>query len=150
MASRTFELTTAVPVAPEAVIDFLEDLGRHRGLRPFLVSADVVARGHDAVGPWTQWRVTERPKLGPFRYRITFPARMHRTSATSMSGDVRAAPGCSLRTTTEATAHPAPASASTVHEVTVVTAPRLLIGYMTRQAQLAHARTFSLLPRELA
>ena len=150
MAIRTFELTTAVPRAPEAVIDFLEDLSRHRGLHPYLVSADVVARGDDAGAPWTQWRVTERPKLGPFRYRITFPARMHRTSAISMSGDVRAAPGCSLRTTTVATAQPEPASASTVHEVTVVTAPWLVIGYMTRQAQLAHARTFSLLPRELA
>jgi hypothetical protein len=119
VAIRTFELTTAVPRAPEAVIDFLEDLSRHRGLHPYLVSADVVAR-------------------------------MHRNSATSMSGDVRAAPGCSLRTTTVATAQPEPASASTVHEVTVVTAPWLVIGYMTRQAQLAHARTFSLLPRELA
>jgi len=147
MATRSFELTTTVPVPPEAAIDFLVDLARHHGLHPYVVSADVVASGQDEDGSWQDWRVVERPRLGPFRYTIRFPARMIRTSPTSMRGDVTAAPGCTLVTMTEATGDGASA---TLHEVTVVTAPLPLVGYMTRQARLAHARTFSLLPTELA
>ena len=162
MATRSFELTATVPVAPEAAIDFLVDLERHRGLHPYVVSAVVVASGTDAAGSWHNWRVVERPRFGPFRYTITFPARMTRTSPTSMRGDVTAAPGCTLVTTTQAssstasgpshetTPHETTLHETTLHETTVVTAPLPLVGYMTRQARLAHARTFSLLPTELA
>lgn len=152
MATRSFELTATVPVAPEAAIDFLVDLARHHGLHPYVVTADVVARGEDASGAWQEWRVVERPRLGPFRYTIRFPARMTRTAPDSMRGDVIAAPGCTLVTTTRATGSAASATLheSTLHETTVVTAPLPLVGYMTRQARLAHARTFSLLPSELA
>lgn len=147
MATRSFELTTTVPVPPEAAVDFLVDLARHHGLHPYVVSADVVASGQDEDGSWQDWRVVERPRLGPFRYTIRFPARMIRTSPTSMRGDVTAAPGCTLVTLTEARGT---GGSTTLHEVTVVTAPLPLVGYMTRQARLAHARTFSLLPTELA
>jgi hypothetical protein len=147
VATRSFELTATVPVSPEAAVDFLVDLARHHGLHPYVVSADVVASGKDAAGSWQDWRVVERPRLGPFRYTIRFPARMTRTSPTSMRGDVTAAPGCTLVTTTQATGT-GPSAA--LHETTVVTAPLPLVGYMTRQARLAHARTFSLLPTELA
>jgi hypothetical protein len=147
MATRSFELSTTVPVPPQAAVDFLVDLSRHHGLHPYVVSADVVASGEDADGSWQDWRVVERPRLGPVRYTIRFPARMIRTSPTSMRGDVVAAPGCTLVTTTRATGSGASA---TLHEVTVVTAPLPLVGYMARQARLAHARTFSLLPAELA
>src|SRR4051794_6758387 len=92
-----------VPVAPEAAVDFLGDLARHHGLHPYVVSADVLASGEDAAGSWQAWRVVERPRLGPFRYTIRFPARMTRTSPTSMRGDVTAMPGCTLVTTTQAT-----------------------------------------------
>lgn len=89
----------------------------------------------------------ERPRLGPIRYPIRFPARMQRSSPTSMLGTVRAAPGCTLATRTTAT----PVDGQTVlHETTTVSAPRLLLGYMASQAEEAHARTFSLLPTELA
>lgn len=147
MATQTFELTTTVPVTAEAAIDFLVDLRRHHGLHPYVVTAEIVAHGVDADGTWNVWRVVERPRLGPFRYTIRFPARMTRTSPTSMRGDVIAARGCTLTTTTHAT--PSGAGAE-LHEVTVVTAPRPLIGYMTRQARLAHARRFEVLPAELS
>lgn len=156
MATRTFELATTVPVSPEAAIDFLVDLARHHGLHPYLVSAEVVDRGTDQAGSWQDWRVVERPRLGPLRYPIRFPARMIRTSPASMRGEVTAAPGCTLVTTTHATGTAASATLhetalheTTLHETTVVTAPLPLVGYMARQARLAHARTFSLLPTEL-
>ncbi len=147
MATQTFELTTTIAAEPPAVIDFLLDLTRHRGLHPFFVSADVVETGIDDEGPWTQWRVHERPRLGPFRYSIRFPARMLRSSATSMVGTVQAAPGCSLVTTTRAErvdGH------TVLTELTTVTAPLPLLRYMASQARIAHARTYSLLPGEFA
>jgi len=147
MPTRTFELIAIVPVAPDAAIDFLLELTRHRGLHPFFLEATVTARGADDSGPWTDWRVAERPHLGPFRYTIRFPARMQRTSPSSMVGTVRAAPRCSLVTTTTATRGD---GGTLLHETTTVAAPRFLLGYMASQAQLAHARTYSLLPRELA
>lgn len=147
MATRTFELTTTVPVAPSAAIDFLADLAAHRGMHPFLVSADPVAHGDDGDGPWTAWRVVERPAVGPLRYTIRFPARMRRASPTSLVGTVHAAPGCSLVTRTTATEVD---GGTRVRETTTVTAPALLVGYMTRGARTAHTRTFALLAAELA
>ncbi|MGN6325373.1 hypothetical protein [Pseudolysinimonas sp.] len=147
MAERRFELTTIVPVTPAAAIDRLADLASHHGLHPFLVSAEVEARGDDAAGPWEDWRVVERPALGPLRYTVRFPARMQRTSPTSLVGTVRVIRGCSLVTRTTAT--PAPGGA-VLRESTVVTAPLPLVGYMTNGARTAHARTYALLPEELA
>ena len=64
-----------------------------------------------------------------------------------MATEVRAAPACWLRSTTEA--HPDGAGCLVV-EVTEVTAPWPLLGYMARTAEQAHARTFTLLPEALA
>lgn len=99
------------------------------------------------------WRVAERPRLGPLRYRIRFPARMIRVSSSSLVGRVVAAPGCTLETSTTAVAlrgpgdHPAETE---LREVCVVSAPWPVVGHMTRHARLAHERTYALLPAELA
>ena len=146
MSTRAFELSTRVPVAPELAIDFLSDLAAHRGMHPYLVEAKVVASGSDGA-PWNDWRIVERPALGPFRYTIRFPARMSRTSPTTMTGDVLAAPGCRLVTSTRAEAD---GTGAVVTESTVVTAPALLVGYMAKHARLAHERTYSLLAGELS
>jgi hypothetical protein len=147
MASRTFELTTTIPAKPSEVIDFMVDLTRHHGMHPFVVRAEIIDSGTDGNGSWEQWRVVERPRLGPIRYTIRFPAKMTRTSETSMVGDVKAAPGCTLVTTTTARLVD---GLTRLAESTTVTAPLLLVGYMTSQAHVAHARTFSLLPSQFA
>jgi hypothetical protein len=64
-----------------------------------------------------------------------------------MASSVRAAPGCTLMSVTAASATDA---GTRVSETVTVTAPRLLVSYMHRHALLAHRRTYSLLPRELA
>ncbi len=133
-----------MPAAPEAVVDFLMDLDRHRGLHPFLVSAEVVAHGVGEAGPWWEWRVLERPRLGPVRYPIRFPARLVRTSPTSMESWVGAAPGCVLRSVTSAAVEGD--GSTSVVERTRVSAPRPAVAYMERQARTAHQRTFGLLP----
>jgi hypothetical protein len=146
MSTRAFELATRVPVSPEAAIDFLGDLAAHRGMHPYLVEARVIESGVDDGVPWDDWRIVERPRIGPLAYTIRFPARMRRTSATTMTGDVLAAPGCRLVTSTRAEAD---GTGALVTESTVVTAPALLVGYMAKHARLAHERTYSLLAEEL-
>lgn len=143
MRRRRFELSTTLPVVPEEVIDFLMDLNRHRGLHPFLETATLLDSGGSREGPWWDWSVTERPRIGPLRYRIRFVARMTRTSRTTMSAVVRAAPGCWLRswTTAEATD-----GGCLLVEMTEVRAPWPVLGYMARTGQSAHARTFRVLP----
>jgi hypothetical protein len=146
VAIRSFELSTLVPGVPERAVDFLAKLDGHRGMHPYLHSADVVARGEDGRGVWADWVIVERPTVWGIPYSIRFPARMTRVSPTLLIGDVRAAPGCTLTTTTSAT----PTEAGTlVSEVTEVTAPAPLVGYMTRHARLAHTRTYGLLAGEL-
>ncbi|MCV2393696.1 hypothetical protein OEB99_05185 [Actinotalea sp. M2MS4P-6] len=149
LGSRSFELVTRVPGTPEAAVDFLADLAAHRGLHAYLESAEVVGRGSSDEGQWVDWRVAERPRLGPFRYRIRFPARMIRTSPTTLVGRVVAAPGCTLETSTTATeagSSDGGASAPSgveLREVCVVSAPWPLVGYMTRHARIAHERTYA-------
>lgn len=145
MAQRVFEVGCLVEVAPEEVIDFLTDLSNHHGLHPFLVSAVVTDEGLSPAGPYRRWQVLERPKLGPVRYPIRFPATLTRTSATSFTSHVRAAPGCTIDSVTVATPGVQPGTAQ-LHERSAVRAPTALVAYMARQAEVAHRRTMTLLP----
>ncbi|WP_345800020.1 hypothetical protein AAIB33_11090 [Microbacterium sp. AZCO] len=148
MATRRFELTTTVPADPVVAIDFLSELSRHRGLHAFMVSAELVGWGRGADGDWREWLVIDRLKLGPIPYTFRYRAHITRTSPTSLRGRVPAAPGCVLDITT--TGEDAENGGAVLHETTVVTAPGILVGYMAESARVAHTRTFSLLPDELA
>lgn len=149
MAERAFTVSAAVPVGPEAAIDFLTDLANHRRLHPFLVSAVVVGEGSIGEGPFQDWRVLERPRLGPVSYPIRFRARLIRTSSTSFISQVLAAPGCTIEAVTTAEAEGGPGAAY-LRERSVVRAPRLLLGYMAGQAEDAHRLTMQRLPEVLA
>ncbi len=132
--------------SPEEAIEFLAQLDRHGGIHTYQESAERTSQGTDAEGRWTVWQIVERPAFGPFHYRIHFENRTTRTSATSIVGRVRPAPGCTLHT--RSTAQVTDAGTRIVETVTV-TAPRLLLGYMTRHTVIAHSRMFELLPGEL-
>lgn len=149
MAERTFEVSAAVPVGPETAIDFLTDLANHHRLHPFLVSAVVVGEGSSPEGPFQDWRVLERPRLGPLTYPIRFRARLIRTSASSFVSQVLAAPGCTIEAVTTAEAEGGTGTAY-LRERSVVRAPRLLLGYMAGQAEHAHHLTMQRLPAVLA
>ena len=146
MATRTFDVEATVAASPEQAIDFLLELDRHYGLHTYVESAVRTAEGTDAEGEWTAWDIVERPAVGPFRYRIRFSSRQIRTSATSMVGRVRPAPGCTLVAASTATSMDA---GTRVAETVTVTAPWLLVDYMARHARIAHTRLFQGLPGEL-
>ena len=148
MAQRSFHLYAVVPVDPGSAIDFLTDLARHRGLHPYLEDAVIIEEGDSDAGHWQQWRIHERPRLGPFRYSLRFGARLTRTSPTSYTSSVLAAPGCTIEAVTHARLGDTPGTAL-VDERSVVTAPAPLLSYMARHAEVAHARTFRLLPAVL-
>ena len=139
MSTRTFGLETSVGVPPEEAIDFLLSLDRHPGLHPYFTHAEIVAEGSDAGGPWTDWKVTERSRLGPFSYPLRFATRTSRTSGTAMTSVVRPAPGCRLDITARAVAT---GGGARVTETVVVSAPRPLLGYMAGQAEFARGRLF--------
>lgn len=143
MGRRRFTVSAVVAAPPAAALDFLADLHRHRGLHPFLVSAEVVAEGDD----WREWQVHERPRLGPLGYSVRFRARLVRTRPDRLLGQVRLPPGVRLDSDTTATVVPA---GTRLVETTDVVAPGPLLGYVARNAERAHARTFALLPGELA
>ena len=141
MATRELTLAAHVPAPAVEVVDFLAAIERHRGLHPFLESAEVVGQGDGVDGPWRDYRVVERPSFGPFRYRVRFPALVVRTSPTSLRSEVRLT-GCHLASTITATDEP-DGSGCRVEERTEVTSPRLLVAYVARQAGHAHARTLA-------
>ena len=139
MATRTFDLETSVAVAPDEAIAFLLRLDRHPGLHPYFTRAEIVAEGSDAVGPWTEWTVTETSRIGLFSYPLRFPARTIRTSGTSMTSVVRPARGCRLDITARAAGI---AGGARITEHVAVSAPPPLLGYLTRQANFARGRLF--------
>ena len=148
MAQRSFHLYSVVPVEPESAIDFLTDLARHRGLHPYLEEAVVTEEGDSDAGHWQQWRIRERPALGSFHYPLRFGARLTRTSPTTHTTSVLAAPGCTIDAVTHARLGDTLGIAD-VDEQSVVTAPAPLLSYMAHHAELAHARVFRLLPAVL-
>jgi hypothetical protein len=145
MAQRSFHLYAVVPVDPEVAIDYLADLARHRGLNPYLEEAVITDEGDSDKGHWQKWRIHDRPPLGPFRYSLRFGARLTRTSPTTYTSSVLAAPGCTIEAVTHARLGDTPGTAL-VDERSVVTAPAPFLSYMARHAELAHARIFRLLP----
>jgi hypothetical protein len=148
VAKRSFEVSTTVPGPPPVVIDFLMDLEKHRGLHPYLVSATVSGTGRSHLGPWWDWQVEERPRVGPVPYSLRFRVRMTRTSPTSLESRLTALPGCHLRALTRAVAT---ADGSTlVTEKVAAKAPPLIVGYLARKARTAHTRTYARLPAALA
>jgi hypothetical protein len=148
VADRVFEISCVVPVGPEEVIDFLTDLANHRGLHPFLVEAAVVSEGDSPAGPFRQWRVLDRLRLGPVNYPFRYSARLTRTSPTSFTSHVSAAPGCTIDVETSAWSGEGLGTAR-VHERSVVRAPVGILGYMARNAERAHRRAMDLLPAVL-
>lgn len=135
MATRTLSLTTRLDHDPVVVLDFLAALDRHHGLHPFLQSA-VLVRDEPPV---QEWEVVEKPG----RYRVRFRATLTRVTPTELHSDVDVMRGVRLRMVTSM-------SGSTLTEHTTVSAPRPLIGYVTRQARVAHERTFSRLAGALS
>jgi len=147
MPSKSFELSTFVDVNVETAFRFLSDLNNHRHLHPYFEKAEQVASGTDSEGNrFIDFMITERPRLGPFRYTINFPTKMIFTAQYEFKSDVHAVMGTHLVNVMKCESEN---NGTRVTENVLVTAPWLTIGYVKQQAYVAHKRTFDLLPSVL-
>lgn len=143
MRTRQFDVEATIPVDPQAAIDFLGQLDRHRGLHAYVQEATLVEQGTHHGESWARWSVAETPRLGSLSYTLRFDAHLTRTSPTTMTAVVRPGFGSTLETRTRAEAADGGAR---VVETVIVTAPRIALSYMAGQARIAHERLFRLLP----
>ena len=150
MATREFRLSVAVPVGAREAIDHQVDMPRHLGLHPYLTDVRLNARGIEDGHEWAEYLVLEHPRLLGLRYPIRFPVRVVRLSPSSYVAHVSAAPACTMRIEAEAVDDPETEGGSILSEQVTVTAPWPVIGYMSRQAEHAHAETYALLPEIFA
>jgi hypothetical protein len=146
MATREFILSVAVPVSAREAIDHQVDMPRHLGLHPYLSDIRLNGRGVEDGNEWAEYLVLEHPRFLGVRYPVKFPVRVVRTSPTSYVAHVSAAPGCTLLIEATAGEDPDTEGGAILSEHVTVTAPWPLVGYMTRQAEHAHATTYSVLP----
>ena len=150
MAERTLTQRTVVPATdPVRVIDWLADLRHTVGLQPLIESAELVADRPGDAADTTTWRITERPRLGRWGFRIRFTATVRRVSPTQVHTQVKAALGTRLVTQVHATPF-ADGSGVEVVQVLTATAPAATIGYVIGQARAAHTEAFRRLPGLLA
>jgi len=150
MATRGFTLSVAVPVSAREAIDHLVDMPRHLGLHPYLTDVRLNGRGVEDGNEWAEYLVLEHPSFFGLRYPIRFPVRVVRTSPTSYLAHVSAAPGCTMLIEATAGEDPDTEVGAILSEHVTVTAPRVLVGYMAREAERAHAATYAVLPEVIA
>jgi len=146
MASREFTLSVPVPVSPREAIDHQVDMPRHLGLHPYLTDIRLNGRGIEDGHEWAEYLVLEHPRFLGLRYPIKFPVRVVRLTPTTYVAHVSAAPGCTMRIEAGAVEDPDTEGGSILSEHVTVTAPWPVLGYMTRQAEHAHAATYAVLP----
>jgi hypothetical protein len=146
MAERSFEQSIAIGAAPAIVHAFLADLHRHRDLHPLIERIEDLPPqpGRPDV---RRYRVTDRMRLGPLAFRITYLAELEPFAPDLILGAAWQSPGVELRTRYRVS--PSRGGGTLLHEEVRLKAPRLLIGYAHRQAEAAHRETLAKLKRLL-
>ena len=151
MAERRFEQSIQIAAEPALVHELLGDLHRHRDLHPLIESIEDLAPEPGRSGV-RRYRVTDRIRLGPLSFRITYVAEIEVVRPDLILGTAWQSPGIELRTRYRIT--PAPLGGTLLREDVLLEAPFPLIGYARRQAEAAHRETFAklklLLERESA
>jgi hypothetical protein len=147
MRRENFELSTFVDTDLETTFQFLSDLNNHRYLHPYFVQAEQISSRQDSGGNLIkEFVITERPRLGPFRYTIKFPTKMTITVHHEFTSEVHAAFATHLVNSLKCESEN---NGTRVVETVIIHAPWLTIRYVKRQAYIAHKRTFDLLPSAL-
>ena len=140
MAERSFEQSIEIRVASPVVHAFLADLHRHRDLHPLIERVEDLP-GHPGRPTVRRYRVTDRMRLGPFAFRITYVAELEPFAPDLILGAAWQSPGVEVRTRYRIS--PSPAGGTLVHEEVLLKAPFLLVGYAHRQAEAAHRATLT-------
>jgi hypothetical protein len=140
MAHVAFTLTTTIAASPEQIrplIAEIQDLGR---FHPLISGVKEVAPDTSSFGtPRRRFRVTDRMRAGPLLLRFTYLATMTDAPDGTLVGEAFQPPGIHL--ISRYTLMPED-SQTRVEEHCTIAAPRLLAGFVQRQAYAAHAQTF--------
>jgi hypothetical protein len=141
MAQTAFDqqLTIAAPAA--AIRERIAAIDQIGQFHPLIISVAEIAPDVSAFGtPRRNYRVTDRMPLGPLRLRFTYLATATSPDDTSLHCEAFQSPGVHLVITYRFVPD---GTATRVEEHCAITAPRLLLGTVRRQAQAAHRATLA-------
>ena len=145
MAEARFQHAIELRVPPETLLSFLSDLHHHRDLHPLIERIEDLPPAPERPAA-RRYRVVDRLRLGPLRFRTTYVAELEPASASEIRGTAWQSPGVEVHTRYRVT--PAP-EGTRLCEDAIVKAPRLLLGYVRRQAEAAHRETLAKLKAHL-
>lgn len=136
MASREFEQSIYIAASPSVVLDHLASYEHHDLIHPMIVAVHELDPLYWADGT-TQRRyaITDRMRLGPLTLRFTYLATISEDASGELVSDAYQRPRVHLHNTTRCEASDA---GTLVRERVRVEAPRPLVGFVLRQAQVAH------------
>ncbi|QNI05105.1 SRPBCC family protein [Mycobacterium kubicae] len=132
-AERT--LTEDVPAPPADVRAFYVDLENLKTFHPLIAAVQVLSRTRTTDGYQQSYRVTDRIPLGPWRFRISYRARLEVPTAGDVKTQAAQSPGVRLRG--EVSFEPI-AGGTRLTERIHLTAPRPLAAFTVRAADKAH------------
>jgi hypothetical protein len=145
VAEAKFEQSIDIAVPPRVVHAFLGNLHHYRSLHPLIERVEDLAPTR-ARPDAHRYRVTDRMRFGPFRYRFAYVAELEATSSTEVRGTAWQDPGIEVHTRYRI----APVGSGTrLHEDASIQAPRLLLGFVRRRAEAAHRETLAKLKARL-
>ncbi len=134
MATARFQQTIEIGAALADVHALLADLDQLRVLHPLIETIRELpstAERPDA----RRYCVVDRLRLGPLLLRTKYVAELRVVSDTEVEGRAWQSPAIELYTTYRMTAS---AQGTRLSETTTLRAPRLLRGFVCRQAEMAH------------
>ena len=140
MAERRFEQSIEIGAAPGDVHTFLADLHNQRDLHPLIERIEDLPP--DPARPDVRrYRVTDRMRLGPLSFRISYLAELKSLPPDEIAAAAWQTPRIEVRSRYRVA--PAPGGGTQLREEVLLKAPLLLIGYAHRQAEAAHRETFA-------
>jgi hypothetical protein len=81
------------------VLDFLADLSQHALIYPLVVSVEELEVPEEQ---FRRYRITDRVRMEPFKFKVSYEADIWRTQAGDLRSIARRSPGIILHNTTSA------------------------------------------------
>ncbi len=137
MASREFEQSLFIAAVPSVVREHLASFEHHDRIHPMIVAVcelDPLDTG-DGNTQVRRYMITDRMRIGPLTLRFTYLATISEDASGELVSDAYQRPRVHLHNTTRCEASDA---GTLVRERVRVEAPRPLVGFVLRQAQVAH------------
>ncbi|HBX70064.1 MAG TPA: hypothetical protein DEH25_11985 [Chloroflexi bacterium] len=135
--TKIFETEVWIDADPVDVRNFLADLSHHDQIHPLIVQVEELT---PPEVDFRRYQITDRVPVGPFTMKAVYEADIRISPAGDVISEARQSPGIRLQNVTQCI--PSNGGTRLVEKVTV-SAPRLLLGFVTQQAQESHEGMFS-------